>query len=97
LGPPFLNDLGHKSFYLARNITWYLGGRDVKGIFQPNISGKERLLRALIAVALIAVAIFATGLSDLARIGVAGAAAFVAFEALRGWCFLRACGVRTRF
>ena len=68
----------------------------MKGIFQPNITGKGRILRAFIALAFIAVASFATGLSGLARIGVAGAAAFVAFEALRGWCFLRACGVRTR-
>ena len=87
--------IGDVAFTLARNYLVF-SGSDMKGIFQPNITGKGRFLRAFIALALIAVASFATGLSGLARIGVAGAAAFVAFEALRGWCFLRACGVRTR-
>jgi hypothetical protein len=68
----------------------------VKPIFQPNITGKGRVLRALIAIALVAGAIFATDLPAWGRIALACAAVFVGFEALRGWCALRACGIRTR-
>jgi hypothetical protein len=65
-------------------------------MFQPNIKGKGRVLRGLIAVALFGSAIFATEAHWGIRIALACAGVFVAFEALRGWCALRACGIRTK-
>lgn len=65
-------------------------------MFKPNITGKGRLLRGVIALALFAAAIFATEWGSVARTALACAGAFVAFEALRGWCAVRACGIRTR-
>jgi hypothetical protein len=42
-------------------------------------------------------AVFTWPHSRAAGIALAGSALFVAFEAARGWCALRACGVKTKF
>ncbi len=68
----------------------------MKKFLAPNISGKGRALRGFGALALL------TGggltLTQWPWLGaillVSGG--FVAFEALRGWCLLRACGIKTR-
>ena len=63
----------------------------------PNISGTGRLIRAAGAAAMLVGAWFAwpsvRWLSGLLLVS----GAFVLFEALRGWCVLRACGIRTRY
>ena len=66
-------------------------------LLSSNISQKGRLIRALCALA--------TGVSSLLlwresrplAIGLGASSAFLAFEAARGWCALRACGVKTKF
>ncbi|MGZ8900103.1 MAG: YgaP-like transmembrane domain [Limisphaerales bacterium] len=68
----------------------------MKSIFKPNISGKGRIVRGIIAVILLGIAIFASEFPAVARWSFAAGGVFVAFEALRGWCALRACGVKTR-
>jgi hypothetical protein len=68
----------------------------MKMFFKPNISGAGRILRGIIAAMLFAVAILASAFPWPARLGFAIGGVFVAFEALRGWCALRACGVKTR-
>ena len=68
----------------------------MKTYFKPNISRAGRIVRGLIAVTLLAAALLATGLPWFGRLGLAAGGIFVAFEALRGWCALRACGVKTR-
>lgn len=65
-------------------------------LFQPNITTKGRVLRAVISLVFLAIGIFAASLPWVIRISAFGAAAFTAFEAGRGWCLLRACGIRTR-
>ena len=64
---------------------------------RPNLDTKGRIIRAIAALAM-AVAAFLTW-SHLRSSGIALAAssAFVAFEAARGWCIARACGVKTKF
>ena len=64
--------------------------------FAPNIDGRGRLVRAGMGLAL-AVAAVAAGLK-IGWVGrVLGAAAiFALFEAARGWCALRACGIKTK-
>ena len=67
----------------------------MKNFFRPNIATAGRVLRAFIALALLAAIIFARDLHSVFRLA-RFAAAFVAFEGLRGWCALRACGIRTK-
>ena len=68
----------------------------MKTFFQRNIDHRGRLIRGLGAVALLVGAGFAFSASVWLCAGLLAAGVFVAFEALRGWCFLRACGIKTR-
>ena len=66
-------------------------------LFRQNIAPKGRLIRAGGALALGVAAVLIWPHSRPASLGLAGSAVFVAFEAARGWCALRACGVKTKF
>jgi hypothetical protein len=64
--------------------------------FAPNIDNRGRVFRGIIGSALLvggviaAFSIWWLGLILLASAG------FVLFEAIRGWCGLRACGIKTK-
>jgi hypothetical protein len=69
----------------------------MKSFFKRNIEQKGRLARALTAIVLVV-----TGVLVLRHVAWAGlllvaVGVFVAVEAWRGWCFLRACGIKTKF
>ena len=64
---------------------------------RSNIDNKGRLIRAFGALALGIGAASAWRHSHSAGIALAASSAFVAFEAARGWCVARACGVKTKF
>ena len=66
-------------------------------LFQKNLVAKGRLLRAGVAVATLAAAFLLWPHSHVAAVALAMASTFAAFEAARGWCLLRACGLKTRF
>jgi hypothetical protein len=68
----------------------------MNSLFPRNINGKGRIIRALGALALMTGAIIACRYSAWlsAILGLSGT--FVAFEAARGWCALRACGIKTK-
>ena len=68
----------------------------MKRIFSPNINNTGRLVRGLGALGLFIGAGFAFGVSPWLGLVLAASGAFVLFEALRGWCALRACGIKTR-
>ncbi len=68
----------------------------MKKLFSPNISNQGRLVRGIGAVGLFAGAWFGFGVSLWLGLGLALSGAFVLFEAVRGWCALRACGIRTK-
>lgn len=68
----------------------------MKPIFSRNIDNKGRLMRGFGALALLVGAGFAFTLSVWLGLMLLAAGVFVAFEALRGWCALRACGIRTK-
>lgn len=68
----------------------------MKPIFSPNIGNKGRVVRGLGAVGLFAGAWFGFGVSAWLGFVLASSGGFVLFEALRGWCALRACGIKTR-
>ena len=64
--------------------------------FQSNIDSRGRLVRGGIAALLfIAGGVLAFYLLWLGLVFI-GIAVFTLFEALRGWCLARACGVKTR-
>jgi hypothetical protein len=65
--------------------------------FVPNIEKKGRLLRGLGAAALILGGVLALQCSLILSLVLLAGGAFVLFEALRGWCAFRACGIKTKF
>ena len=67
----------------------------MKPLFSPNIGHQGRLVRGLGAVALFVGAWFAFGVATWLGIMLAASGGFALFEALRGWCALRACGIKT--
>ena len=68
----------------------------MKPIFACNISNTGRLVRGLGALVLLIGAGFGFLASVWLGAGLAVSGMFVLFEALRGWCVLRACGIKTR-
>ena len=66
-------------------------------IFARNIGKNGRLLRGLGAAALISGGFVALKVSLILSLVLLASGAFVLFEALRGWCALRACGIKTKF
>jgi hypothetical protein len=70
----------------------------VKKFFSPNITGVGRLIRFLIGCAFV-FAGWLLGRADytLPAILLFIGGGFVWFEAARGWCMMRACGVKTKW
>ena len=68
----------------------------MKRFFSPNLDSKGRVVRGVIAVGLFVGAWFAYGVSSLLGIVLTVWAVFTLFEALRGWCVVRACGIKTK-
>ena len=68
----------------------------MKKFFSRNITSAGRWMRACIGLLLLIGGIIA--LRPVPWLGVVLfiSAAFVFFEAARGWCFLRACGIKTK-
>lgn len=67
------------------------------GPFRRNLDLKGRLIRGAVSVALFVGGTLALRIQLIASVVLFLGAAFLLFEALRGWCALRACGVRTKF
>lgn len=67
----------------------------MKPFFSRNIDNKGRLVRGLGSLALLAGAGIGFAVSPWLGISLLASGVFVAFEALRGWCALRACGIKT--
>ena len=68
----------------------------MKPLFSRNIDNKGRMIRGLGALALLVGAGFGYSVSVWLGIALMALGVFVAFEALRGWCALRACGIQTK-
>lgn len=69
----------------------------MKRLFQPNIGKTGRMVRALIGLSLLGVAVVALRWHWFVTLGLSAAGVFCLFEAARGWCAARACGVKTRW
>jgi hypothetical protein len=70
--------------------------KTMKRFFAPNISNRGRLVRALGALLLLVGAVFAIAVTWWLAGALLALGVLVGFEALRGWCFLRACGIKTK-
>jgi hypothetical protein len=68
----------------------------MKTLFPRNISNQGRVARGIISLLCFVGAGFFFELSAWLGLLLAASGAFVFFEALRGWCALRACGIKTR-
>ena len=68
----------------------------MKPLFAPNLEKRGRILRGFAALALLIGAGFGFQVSLWFGLVPLASGLFVAFEALRGWCFLRACGIKTK-
>ena len=68
----------------------------MKRFFAPNIDRKGRLGRGLMGLALLAGAAFTFRESLWLAALPAAAGVFGLFEAFRGWCLARACGIKTK-
>lgn len=69
----------------------------MKKFFQRNIDGTGRILRGVIGLVLLGGAVAVWTWHWLAGVGLAAGGVFCLFEAARGWCAARACGVKTRW
>lgn len=63
----------------------------------PNIGRTGRILRAAFGVACIVAGLVLFGYSLWVCLAFVALGVFGLFEAARGWCFARACGIKTRF
>jgi hypothetical protein len=62
----------------------------------PNIDAKGRKVRAVLG-SLTLLAGVVVGFWELpVGLGLAGCGVFMLFEASRGWCVVRACGIKTK-
>lgn len=66
-------------------------------LFSTNIGRTGRILRGLGGVALISAGVLLYPIQFWAFIALLISGAFMLFEAFRGWCVARACGVKTRW
>jgi hypothetical protein len=68
----------------------------MKTLFSRNIGNTGRLVRGLGGLALVVGAGFGFFVSAWLGLVLTVLCVFVLFEALRGWCVMRACGIKTR-
>lgn len=66
-------------------------------LLRSNLDTNGRVIRGGGALAIGLAAVLIWPHSRVIGLGLAGSSAFVAFEAARGWCALRACGLKTKF
>jgi hypothetical protein len=64
--------------------------------FTPNIQLEGRVVRGITACVFCAAAVVALRLSRRLSLLLFVSALLAFYEALRGWCLLRACGVKTK-
>ena len=66
--------------------------------FRPNLKRQGRIARGVVGSLCLIAGIIFTTVDDLFWLGLIFVAAglFAIFESVRGWCLLRACGVKTK-
>jgi membrane-bound ClpP family serine protease len=69
----------------------------VNRFFHPNLSHRGRLARGVIGALCLIAGIIVAGDYTLWGLILVVAGLFAIFESIRGWCLLRACGLKTKF
>jgi len=69
----------------------------MKKFFAANIDGRGRIIRGGLGGGLVVAGILVCPHQTVAGVILILSGGFCLFEAVRGWCVMRACGVRTRF
>jgi len=69
----------------------------VRKLFRPNIDARGRRIRAALGIALLVAGWIAhVKAREALAVALIILGGFVCFEAARGWCVARACGIKTR-
>lgn len=68
----------------------------MRNFFARNIDRCGRIVRAVWGVALILAGLLVAARSRWLCVALSAAGAFALYEAVRGWCFMRACGIKTK-
>ena len=68
----------------------------MKKFFLPNLETPGRLVRGLGGVAFVAVGVGLCGRNLPVAVVLILSGGFMFFEAVRGWCVMRACGIKTK-
>ena len=68
----------------------------MKRFLAPNINARGRMVRAVYGGVMIAIGVLALNWSIVAGVVLLALGGLGLLEALRGWCVLRACGIKTR-
>lgn len=65
--------------------------------FAKNLEREGRIVRGVTGLVLLVAGLLLFKLHWIAAVATLASSAFVLFEASRGWCVMRACGVKTKF
>lgn len=68
----------------------------MKNFFRRNLDGRGRAVRALAGLALLIGGLFACPHNLWLATALIISGGFALFEAARGWCVMRACGIKTK-
>jgi hypothetical protein len=69
----------------------------VSRFFKPNLDRHGRIARGVIGTVCLVAGIIVAGDYSLWGLILVAAGLFAIFESLRGWCLVRACGIKTKF
>jgi hypothetical protein len=68
----------------------------MKRFFSRNLSFQGRMVRGVLGAMLLIAGIIMADFKLWICLTLVGLGLFVLFEAVRGWCLARACGIRTK-
>jgi len=68
----------------------------MRNFFKQNINTRGRLIRGTAGVAMIVAGLLLSREDGWICVALVASGGFVLYEAVRGWCIMRACGIRTR-
>ena len=68
----------------------------MKKFFRPNLETRGRLVRGMGGIAFVAVGVALGGGNLMVSVILIVSGGFMLFEAVRGWCIMRACGLKTK-
>lgn len=68
----------------------------MKKFFLPNLEARGRLIRGVGGIGFVAGGVALCGVNLVVSVILIISGGFMLFEAVRGWCVMRACGIKTK-